>query len=125
MAVSVSDRVYAHRLRKEADGLRQVNVWVPADQVEAVRQFAAELVVDHYAQGRQVPQGAEAYAFIFRFLTKPPAETCERIKRMGCVYHPDKRYWTAKVPSADKDWAEKYLGDMGAEILMLEPIREG
>jgi hypothetical protein len=41
------------RARKIAAGLRQVNVWGPADQVEVVRRFAAELVADHSAQARQ------------------------------------------------------------------------
>lgn len=74
-------------------------------------------------QARQVsPQPPEHYAFVFQFRIKPPTETRERLKRMGCSYDPNKRYWTAKVPGSDKDWAEKYLGEIGAEILMLEPI---
>lgn len=46
MGTPVGDRMEKMRARKIAAGLRQVNVWVPADQVEAVRQFAAELVAE-------------------------------------------------------------------------------
>lgn len=129
MGTSGADRMEKMRARKIAAGLRQVNVWVPADQVEAVRRFAAELVtrIDATTVQPQVisKPPPEHYAFVFCFPVKPSAEVRDRIKRMGCSYHADKQYWTAKVPHSDRDWAERYLRELGAEILMLEPIREG
>jgi hypothetical protein len=38
-----AERQRALRLRKEAQGLRQVLVWVPADRVEELRQIAQRM----------------------------------------------------------------------------------
>ena len=38
--MTASERMKALRLRKEAQGLRQVLVWVPAERVEELRTFA-------------------------------------------------------------------------------------
>lgn len=44
MGTSVADRMERMRARKKAAGLRQVLVWVPDEQAEALRRYAAELV---------------------------------------------------------------------------------
>jgi hypothetical protein len=41
--VHQNDRMYEARLRKEAQGLRQVLVWVPAERVEELRRIAENM----------------------------------------------------------------------------------
>jgi hypothetical protein len=41
-----ADRQRALRQRREAQGLRQVLVWVPADRVEDIREIAAKMRED-------------------------------------------------------------------------------
>lgn len=47
--MSQAERMRALRLRKEAQGLRQVLVWVPAERVEELREVAAKMREEHDA----------------------------------------------------------------------------
>ena len=44
--MTVAERMKALRLRKEAQGLRQVLVWVPAERVEEIRRIAEKMRED-------------------------------------------------------------------------------
>lgn len=101
MAVSVSDRVYAHRLRKEAAGLRQVNVWAPADQVEAVRHFVAELVTGKPAAVSEIqpplPVDLEIQVqLLATFIKKPSYEDRDMLKKQGWKWNGEA--WTIITP---------------------------
>jgi hypothetical protein len=50
--MTAADRMKALRLRKEAQGLRQVLVWVPADRVEELRQIAQRMRDEDDAQAQ-------------------------------------------------------------------------
>jgi hypothetical protein len=133
------DRMARYRNRQQQLGKRELRVWVTDDQAEAIRVYLASGTLQppqghqgasQPSQGHQgtlqpsrgVFEQPEHYAFAFRFKTKPSAEVRDRLKRNGCTYDANKHYWTAKVPQSDKDWAERYLGEIGAEIFLLEPI---
>lgn len=55
MAKSTSERASALRQRKETAGLRQVNLWVPADQVDWIKKIAADLVAGRPAESAPPP----------------------------------------------------------------------
>lgn len=148
MGTSVADRMERMRTRKKAAGLHQVLVWVPVDQADAVRRFAAELVaarIDTTTVQPEPPrtasegQGGPAapsplvsnqtppeppraasegfYGLAFRFAQRPPAEMRDQIKRLGAIYRPDDKYWTAKIVASEREAIEKFLTGIGAEIL--------
>jgi hypothetical protein len=95
MGTPVGDRMEKMRARKIAAGLRQVNVWVPADQVEAVRRFSAELVTGKPAEPLSVDLEAPVQ-LLATFIKKPSYEDRDMLKKQGWKW--DGEAWTIITP---------------------------
>lgn len=86
MGTPVGDRMEKMRARKIAAGLRQVNLWVPADQVEAIRRFATELVIGKPVVAREIPLPVDLDAqvqLLATFIKKPSYEDRDMLKKQG------------------------------------------